>query len=544
MPESPSDSEQRVHSLAQASTKIVGDLALPLILERVVGSACELVDANCGALAVFGAEGSLEEFVHVGMDPVTVAAIRDHSQGPALRATVLEDQHPSRAFTEAEHSVGLPTEPELMGGFLGVPIRSRNKILANLYLADRQGGEFTAADEDLLTTFAAVAGLAIDDARLSEQAAEGQQWLQASAEISGMLLARDSGSDPLQVISEKVCQLVDADLGILVVPARDTKVLEVVVSTGSNADMLRGMTYPATNSMVRLAMDTGRGIRVKAADQQYRFEVRHLSQVADVGAVMALPLLGRNGSQGALVVGRHAGRESFTRADLELAEAFAVHAALARELADARADQDRLALLRDRARIARDLHDHVIQRLFAAGLTMQSMAATAAIPELTDRLDSVIGNINDTIRQIRTSIFQLQNSDAAPSDVRSIVSEIIDQISPRLGYLPMIRFHGPLDTVNAAAELDAIAAVVREAVTNVANHAQATELDIELTVDHNRLTVDVSDNGIGIGKGGSDNHRRSGLDNLKRRSDIWGGTLTLTPNVPHGTRLVWTIPLL
>ena len=128
---------------------------------------------------------------------------------------------------------------------------------------------------------------------------------------------------------------------------------------------------------------------------------------------------------------------------------------------------------------------------------MQSMAATAAIPELADRLDSVIGNLNDTIRQIRTSIFQLQNSDSAPSGVRSIVVEIIDQITPALGFMPMTRFHGPLDTVVAAAELDAIAAVVREAVTNVAKHAQATELDVELTVDGNQLTVDVSDNGIG-----------------------------------------------
>ena len=169
--------------------------------------------------------------------------------------------------------------------------------MANLYLAHRQGGDFTDEDEELLTAFAATAGLAIEDARLYEQAQDGQRWLAASAEISGMLLARDSGSDPLQVIIEKVCQLADADLGTLVLPMPDPNAFEVAVATGSGADLLRGMTYPAKNSMVRLAMDTGRGIRVEAVDQQHRFEV-HLSQVAEVGPVMAVPLSGRNGSAG------------------------------------------------------------------------------------------------------------------------------------------------------------------------------------------------------------------------------------------------------
>ena len=291
-----------------------------------------------------------------------------------------------------------------------------------------------------------------------------------------MLLARDSGSDPQQVIIEKVCQLAGADVGTLVLPSPGPGVVRGRRRDRLGGRHLRGMTYPAKNSMVRLAMDTGRGIRVEGVHQQHRFEV-HLSQVAEVGPVMAVPLSGRNGPQGALVIGRRVGRRTFTRADLELAEAFAVHASLARELADARADQQRLVVLRDRAQTARDLHDHVIQRLFAAGLTMQSMAATAAIPELSDRLESVIGNLNDTIREIRASIFQLHDSGFAPSGIASIVLEIIDQLTPALGFVPMTRFHGPLDTVVAAAELDAVAAVVREAVTNVAKHAQATELD-------------------------------------------------------------------
>ena len=446
-----------------------------------------------------------------------------------------------RRVVGGERWSGFPTQHAPTDSILGLAIWSRNKVVANLYLAHRHGEEFTDEDEELLIAFATTAGVAIEDARLHEQAAGGQRWQQASAEITEMLLAPNSGSDPLQVIVEKVCQLAAADLCTLVLPSENSEEFEIAVASGSAAAALRGKTYPAKNSMVRLAVETGRGIRVAAVHHQHRFEV-HLSAVAEIGPVMAVPLSGHHGSQGALMVGRRIGQRAFTRADLELAEAFARHASIARDLANARADQRRLVLLKERARIARDLHDHVIQRLFAAGLTLQSVAAKQANTELTERLDTVVGSLNDTIRQIRTSIFQLHNSDAGLSGVRSIVVEILDQITPALGFMPMTRFSGPLDTVVAAAELDATAAVVREAVTNVAKHAQATELDVGLSVDSNRLSVTVTDNGIGLKSG--DNGRLSGLDNLKRRAEIFGGTITLTDNQPHGTQLIWTIPLL
>ena len=513
-------------------------------MPRILRSASDLVDARYGLLAVFDADGTLEQLFHVGAGPVAVAvAIDGLSPEADLLGAVIEDTNPIRLRRMAgdERWSGFPRGHASVDSLLGLAIRSRRKVLANLYLAHRAGEDFTDEEEGLLSAFAATAGIAIEDARLYEQSQGGQRWQQASAEISGMLLSRDSGSDPQQVILERLCQLIGADVGALVLSSLDPEVLEVAVATGSAADGLRGMTYAAKSSMVRLAMDTGRGIRLEAVHQQHRFEV-YLSQVAEVGPVMAMPLSGRKGPQGALVVGRRVGRRAFSRADLELAEAFAVHASIARELADARADQQRLFLLRGRAELARDLHDQVSEQLFAAGLTMQNMAATAAVPELTDRLESVIGDLSGSIGQIRDSISHLHDSGFAPSGVTSIVLEIIDQLTPALGFRPMSRFHGAVDTVVAAAELDAVAAVVREAVSNVANHAQATELAVEVRVEGNQLDVDVSDNGVGLGP--NNDPRRSGLDNLQRRADIWQGTLTLVENRPHGTRLSWSIPLL
>jgi signal transduction histidine kinase len=222
-----------------------------------------------------------------------------------------------------------------------------------------------------------------------------------------------------------------------------------------------------------------------------------------------------------------------------MAEAFASHAAIARELVESRADQQRLALLEDRDRIARDLHDHVIQRLFAAGLSIQG-SANLGEPERSKRLSRVVEDINVTIRQIRTSIFQLRaTSSTAPPGARTTVLEVVREIAPMLGFEPVTRFRGAVDTLVPDSEIDTITAVLREAITNVAKHAHATECVVEVSVDSRHLLVEVSDNGIGLG--GS--VRRSGLDNLRRRAALLGGTLTLSTAQPQGMRLQWTIPL-
>lgn len=535
-------SRERLHQLMRANVEIVGELSLPSVLCRAVESARELVRARYAALTVVDSSGTIEQFLHVGIDAETVAAIGDLPAGCGLLGAVVDDPDPIRLahIGEDERSSGFPAHHPPMKSFLGLPIRSGDALLGNLYLTDREGGPFTVEDEELVTAFAATAGTAIEKARLYDQAQARQRWLLASAEVSGMLLVPDSGSDPLQVIIEKVCELADADLGTLVMPAEDPRTFQVAVATGRGGDQLRGMQSSAESSMVEQVMQTGRGSRVGTGDELQGFE-GHLSRVAQVGPLMALPLSGRSGTQGAIVVGRRVGRRGFTDADLELAEAFAVHAAIARELASARADQQRLALLKDRSRIARDLHDHVIQRLFAAGLTMQSMTRIEGVPDFSDRIEGVVTNIDATIRQIRTSIHQLEHADATPSDLRSTVLEIVEQVSLVLGFAPAVQFEGSVDAIVAAAPTDAITAVVREAVTNVARHAHATALEVSLCFDGEQVSVEVSDDGVGLGP--NDDPRRSGLNNLRRRAEIWGGTLTLTANEPHGTRLVWTIPL-
>jgi signal transduction histidine kinase len=325
----------------------------------------------------------------------------------------------------------------------------------------------------------------------------------------------------------------------LVFPTSEAGLLEVAIASGQGAEQLRGMRYSSARSLVALAMETGHGVRLGAANEQVEHPV-HLSRIVDVGPVMAVPLSGKEGPQGAIAVARLTGRRSFTSVDLEMAEAFAGHAAIARELVAARADQQRLAVLEDRDRIARDLHDHVIQRLFADGLTLQSVAMMTRDDQLAAKVASVVTDIDDTIRQIRTSIFQLRGGDAERRPgVRAAVLAVVAQVSPLLGFEPEVRFSGPADTLVPVAAVGDVEAVVREGLTNAAKHAGAGKVAVALTAEGHRLTVEVLDDGVGPGA----TQRSSGLGNLRRRAQDLDGTLTIESRPSGGTRLLWAIPV-
>jgi signal transduction histidine kinase len=250
------------------------------------------------------------------------------------------------------------------------------------------------------------------------------------------------------------------------------------------------------------------------------------------------PLIGESGARGALVAGRLGRHGTFTAADLDMAETFAGQATIALELADARAGQQYLAALEDRDRIARDLHDHVIQRLFAVGLGLQSTAARANESAIRARLTQAVEELDETIRQIRSTIFDLH--EAMPDNrLRSRVKAVVDELEPVLGVQLELAWSGPLDTLVDSSLIADVEAVVREAMTNVARHAQASTVRVTIGADTDQLTVDVSDDGVGL----SDNARRSGLANLRNRAHSRGGTLTLENQEQGGLRLRWSIPL-
>ncbi|MGI8697493.1 MAG: GAF domain-containing protein [Mycobacteriales bacterium] len=539
--------QTRLRGLLRANRMIVGDLALPVVLRHIVEAACELVHARYGALGVLASDGGLEQFIHVGMDDATVAGIGHLPEGKGLLGALIDDPRPIRVRDIATdpRSVGFPPNHPAMGSFLGVPIRVRDEVFGNLYLTGHDQGPVSAEDEELISSLAATAGVAIDNARLFDEACRRQDWLRASTEITRQLLSNE-GDEPLLVIARRVQQIADADAVNVILPTQDGQRLMVEVATGTGADQLTGLSYPMDNTVSRVVIDTGRPVLIGDMAEEPQYTV-HLSEVVPVGALMVLPLVGTQRARGAFIVGRLQGRPRFTAADLDMATTFANHAAVALELADVRADQERIALLEDRDRIARDLHDHVIQRLFGAGLTVESIAAGLGTDARADRLSRVVEDIDETIRQIRTSIFQLRGPLGPQTGaVRARLLAVAAEVTPLLGFEPRVGFAGPVDAVIPHAVLDDLVAVVREALTNVARHAGASEVGVDVSAGHGELAIELTDDGAGIG----DTQRRSGLANLRERAEHYGGGLVISSPLPPlrpgkegGTTLRWTIPL-
>jgi signal transduction histidine kinase len=537
----------RLRGLLRANQAIVGNLALPALLRRIVEAACELTQARYGALGVIDANGGLDQFVNVGFDEQTIARVGHLPEGKGLLGAVIDDARPIRLRVIADdpRSVGFPDHHPPMTSFLGVPIRVRSVVFGNLYLTECASGEFSAEDEELVAALAATAGVAIANARLYEEAERRQDWLLASTEVTQQLLLAD-GEEPLRLIARKARQVADADVVTVVLPTPDGQRLIVEVAAGESADELTALTSPIENTLVGLAFETGRPVLVADVDSDPRYPV-HLSELVPVGPVMVLPLGGAQRVRGALVIGRLRGRHRFADADLEMATTFANHAALALELADARNDQQRIVLLEDRDRIARDLHDHVIQRLFAIGLSVQSVASALGVDERAIRLDRVVSDLDETIRQTRTSIFQLRGPlGPETGTVRARLLAVVGEVSPVLGFEPQVRFSGPIDAVVPEPIVEDLVAVLREGLTNAARHARASRVDVDVSASNGELSMDVADDGVGI----SDTQRRSGLANLRERAERHGGALVLmkgisSPERPSqdGTRLRWTIPL-
>ncbi len=546
----------RLRGLLRANNMIIGDLALPVVLRRIVEAACQLVHARYGALGVVAPDGGLEQFIHVGVDPELVGKIGHLPEGKGLLGALIDNPQPIRlkAIADDPRSVGFPADHPPMNTFLGVPIRVRDAVFGNLYLACRKGGEFTEEDQELVSSLAGTAGVAIENARLFEQARRRQGWLQASTDITQQLLASE-GEEPLRVIAWRTQQMADADAVTVVLPVAGTDQLMVEVATGAGAEQMTALSYPMAGTLSVHVLETGVPALVADMTDEQTYTV-HLSEVVPIGALMALPLAGSHGTRGVLLVARLYGRPRFTDADLEMATTFANHAAIALELADARADQQRVVLLEDRDRIARDLHDHVIQRLFGAGLTVESVAGSLRDSAAGERLTQVVGDIDDTIRQIRSSIFRLRGPIAVgTSQVRIRLLDLIGELSPLLGFEPQVTFTGSVDLLVTDEMLDDLEAVLREGLTNVARHAKATMVQVSVVVGAGELRTEIIDNGIGL----SNSHRRSGLANLRDRAVGHGGAFEVITPVQHatgssggsaarasqggGTLLRWKIPL-
>ena len=531
----------RVHGLLEAVVAVGGDLQLEAVLRRIVEAAVTLADARYGALGVVGEDGQMADFIPVGVDEAAIAQIDHWPEGRGLLGLLIKDPQPLRLAEITRHpqSSGFPEGHPPMRTFLGVPVRIRDEVYGNLYLTEKRGGAaFDEDDQTLVTALAAAAGVAIENARLFEAARRQQRWLQASAEVTRRLLGGAEAGEVLEFVTQQTLEMTGADLVVLALPGEDRRQLRIRHAAGDGAQRALSLDLPTATSLSGQVLTTGLPVTV----EDFRHDQRVAKAARDnmeLGPAIVFPLGGSGNVRGVLTVGRHPGSMPLTPAAVELVTTFAAQAGIALELAERRHDAERLAVFEDRDRIARDLHDLVIQRLYASGMKLQGTLSLIDRPDAAERATSVVDDLDATIKDIRSTIFRLQGRATMdrPS-LRAQIAEVVQEMTESLGMSASLQLDGRLDSHIPVGIGEDLVHALREALSNAARHGQATR--VEVTVEAGRdLALIVRDDGTGI----KDTSRRSGLANLARRAEQHGGALTVGPASGGGTELQWRAPV-
>jgi signal transduction histidine kinase len=528
----------RVHALLEVVVSMGSELDLTTVLRRITQAAATLTDAKFGALGVLDDEGEgLTELLTVGLSDDEIAAIGQWPEGHGILGQMIKERRPIRIADMAglSESHGFPANHPTMRRFLGVPIRVRDEIFGNLYLTEKvDGEEFDEEDEIVVTALATAAGVAIENARLYEATWRRERWLESSAEISTALL---SGTEPgvvLELVAQRAREICDAEHALVWLVDEPAQEFILTAADGPYADDVRGLRIPIEDAVAGQVYRGGTSVLVS----NVRESATRAGLPGDMptGANLIVPLGAGDSARGVLTVTKPPDGRPFTRPVQWLLEAFAGQAAVVLELAEHRRDAERLVVFEDRDRIARDLHDTVIQRLFAVAITLMSALKLTDKPDVGKRVQHAVDELDDTIRQVRSTIFALQTPTGA-GGLRNRVLEVVDAAADSLGFAPSVRLDGLLDIAVSDELAEQMLAVLQEALSNIARHARAQRAGVTVEVDDD-LVLRVEDDGVGIPSG----VRRSGLGNMTNRALALGGRFDIS-SPDRGTVLVWRVPL-
>jgi len=537
------DEREQLQLLLDAVVTMAADLTLDGVLGRIVEIASRLVDAQYAALGVLevGPERRLRTFVHTGIDPELVPEIGHLPIGRGLLGLLIDDPRPIRLHDLAQHpaSSGFPPHHPPMRSFLGVPVRIRDRVFGNLYLTEKRGGEdFSERDEQVVVALAAAAGVAIENARLYEEAEQRQAWLSATASVTRLLAGGTPVQEALGAVCDRARDVSGADV-VWVVTGASPADLRVAMVSGAPDDPAVLGEIAMDKSLAALAVGTGETQVVKdvAADAR-AVDPSTWPGWPRLGPVMVVPLRSGHVIEGTLGLGWAAGRlDDFERTDPELPATFAEQATLAIQVARAREDQQRLTLFEDRDRIARDLHDLVIQRLFAIGLGLEGTARRTGDAELGQRLTQAVDDLDDTIKDIRRTIYAL-GSLASGADVQAEIERMVDRAAAVLKFRPVLHLEGPIRTVIGEDLAPDVLAVLGEGLSNASRHAAASSVEVLVGATEDHVVVRVADDGHGM----ADDVVESGLGNMRHRAERRGGALLVESTGGVGTTVTWSVP--
>ncbi|GAA3531092.1 GAF domain-containing sensor histidine kinase [Nocardioides daeguensis] len=509
-------------ALLDAVVAIGSGLDLRGLLTRIVEASCRLTDAEYGVLGIVDDEGDFidlvpnaavgEQFDKIGMMP----------KGHGLLGLVPRERRTIRVDHVAEHPVSsgsFPKSHPVIDRFLGAPVLVRDTAFGHLYLGNKRGGvEFTATDQALVEALARAAGTMIDNARTYEQVEWRRRWLAGTQEVGRDLTGTASVEDAVDELVESLRELCDARLVAYV--RVDAGLLEVQQVAGD------------AEAAPRVVERYGEQIR-EATSSRMPERVPHDHH----RTTLVVPVPTRLAGPGAILVEHAEETPSLRDIMLDLVSVTATQLGLILDRGQALRERAQLLVARDRDRIARDLHDLVIQRLFATGMQLQGARGLDAT-ELRTRVDGAIAELDGAIGELRSVIFELGTESGRPllDDVRTLLAEY----APVLGFQPLLRIQGPVDRALVPEAGAHVLGTLREALSNVARHAGASTVTVEVTASSAWFRLRVIDDGAGFDP--TTVTSGSGTGNLRSRAESLGGHLLVTSAPGQGTTLEWVIP--
>jgi two-component system sensor histidine kinase DevS len=530
--------QERMGGLLEAVVAVAEDLSLDAVLERVVQSACQLLHARYGALGVIGDDRALSHFITVGIDGELAQRIGPLPTGHGVLGLLISDPRPLRLHDLRRHpeAYGFPKHHPPMQSFLGVPVRVRDVVFGNLYLTEKEGGgDFTVEDEELAVALAAAAGVAIENARLYDDARRRAQWLEACMDVSGLMLGSDpaSSSNGLDPIAGRALRESGSRLALIVAPSADGVGYVVAGADGEDAELFSGLPLSLDSDALKGVLGGGEPLLVdNAAD------VLGILEGTATGALLAVALSTQGAHHGLLLLVRDAGAGAYGRTDVEMGAVFGSHVALALELARVHRLREELLVFTDRDRIARDLHDLVIQRLFAAGLSVQSLNRFTNEDLALERIRAITGELDEAIRSLRDTIYSLRTGNGDTELLSGRLRRVTRSAGKTMAFTPGLNLQGPVDSV-LPDKANHVVAVVSEGLSNAIRHSGADSIEVSVSALKGRMTVLVKDNGHGL----RDSPKRNGLNNMEERARMLEGTCTITSAPDAGTSLEWSVPL-
>jgi signal transduction histidine kinase len=536
-------SEDRNAKLIEAGIQLSSELSLQAVLQRIIEVAVELTGARYGALGVLGTDGRIGDFITQGITQEQREAIGTLPIGRGILGVLIKDATPLRLseISQDPRSVGFPPNHPKMHAFLGAPVKARGTVFGNIYLTKEEDqGEFNDEDERTLVALGAQAGVAIDNARLYEESRRAERRLEAIREISAALLEGQEPEKVLELVAQRARELVGADVATVALPASDDDSLVIQVAVGAHEEALKGMVFPREGSISGEVMGSEQPVILEDASVSGRAH-QPMVRVGDIGPMMVVPLA-VPGPFGTLTLANRIGGRRFGQDDLSVVESFAQQAAVAIEYGRARRELERLLVMEDRERIAKELHDGVIQSLFAVGMGLQATATLSRDGEIEERIEGAVNEVDRVIRDLRNYIFGLRPGILADRRLDQALRELAEDAEEKTGVITVVDVDQRLASELAARAADVIQ-LSREAISNVGRHAGARTCRLTLRrKDDQTAVLEIDDDGKGFdpkataGKG-------QGLGNLEERANSFGGELQIDSSPGEGTTVRVLIPL-